>query len=539
MQKRRLHVWACACALLLAVLLTGCQAVQGLDIGQVLVHASAHLSNESQGTMQFEFVPAADSDWGDNNPLAELFKQVTVDVHSAKTEDLEHMSIDADLVYSKGKIPFQLVLDGDSYIINVQGAKKPIVIKMNGTSDDIDGAAAQMLTADLTKTLRSKYVELVPSIYKLFTDHVPNPATINVMQVTDQVHGETLVLDKLHAEVNGTELIGLLKGFLTSLLADEEGMKAFIGELYDALMPVFKEFMNTYNDQLEEGLSDYTANPALTEGMQLIQEYLDNKTLVVEFLYTTATHFLQKAVDQLDTVVADELTTKGFDALLSDRAYLKVDLYIDGNKMIRKQKFDMQIPLDETSGLSAIKVSSSMDMWNIGQDVKADTIDVSNGTLDIQGTASLNGYELLNNFDKQSDLYKLLKDDFHVGKKQFYLFIENEDSYDADYDASHPYVNEDQVSMVSARDIAERLGDQAEWDEATRSVSIHDEWTGTDVALTVGSRTALVNGEEVTLDSPAVIKNGTTFVPLRFIAEALGAQVEWNGEYQMVTVTRE
>ncbi|MCD1257886.1 copper amine oxidase N-terminal domain-containing protein [Paenibacillus athensensis] len=539
MQKRKFHTWACACALLLAVLLTGCQAVQGLDIGQVLVNASAHQSNETQGTMQIEFVPAEDSEWGAGNPLAELFKQITIDVHSAKTEDFDHMSMDADLVYSKGKIPFRLVLDGDDYIIDVKGSKKPIVVKTNRTPDDAANTAAQMLSAHLEETLRSKYAELVPATYKLFTDHAPNPATVSVTQVSEQIHGETLALDKLHAEVNGTELTDLLKGFLTSLLADKEGLKAFIGQMYDALMPVFKEFMDNNNKELQEDLSVYTANPSLAEGMQLIQAYMDNKTLVVEFLYTTLSHFLQKAVDQLDTALADGLAAKGYDALLSEQAYLKLDLFIDSSKLIRKETFDLQIPLDGAEGLSAIKMSGSMDIWNIGQAVKADSINTSNGTLDIDSVASLNGYELLNNFDKQSDLYKLLKDDLHVAKKEIYLFIEDDDSYSSEYDASHPYVNEDEVSMVAARDIAERMGGKAEWNEATRVVSIHDEWTDTDVELTIGSRTALVNGEEVMLDSPAVIKNGTTFVPLRFIAEALGASVEWNGEYRMVTITRD
>lgn len=48
-----------------------------------------------------------------------------------------------------------------------------------------------------------------------------------------------------------------------------------------------------------------------------------------------------------------------------------------------------------------------------------------------------------------------------------------------------------------------------------------------------------MNNEEVTLDSPAFIENDRTYTPLRFIAEKLGADVDWNGETQEVTITKQ
>ena len=46
-----------------------------------------------------------------------------------------------------------------------------------------------------------------------------------------------------------------------------------------------------------------------------------------------------------------------------------------------------------------------------------------------------------------------------------------------------------------------------------------------DLQLRIGSRTALVNGREVTLDVPATTMGGSTMVPLRFVGETLGADV--------------
>lgn len=48
-----------------------------------------------------------------------------------------------------------------------------------------------------------------------------------------------------------------------------------------------------------------------------------------------------------------------------------------------------------------------------------------------------------------------------------------------------------------------------------------------EIILIIGSDKAVVNGEEITLDSSAFEENGRTFVPVRFVFEALGADVEW------------
>ncbi|MDP3044988.1 MAG: stalk domain-containing protein, partial [Bacillota bacterium] len=56
------------------------------------------------------------------------------------------------------------------------------------------------------------------------------------------------------------------------------------------------------------------------------------------------------------------------------------------------------------------------------------------------------------------------------------------------------------------------------------------------VFLTPGQTTAEINGTPVDLDVPAVIEEGYTLVPLRFVAEALQAVVQWNGENRSILV---
>ncbi|HOI25755.1 MAG TPA: copper amine oxidase N-terminal domain-containing protein [Caldisericia bacterium] len=49
----------------------------------------------------------------------------------------------------------------------------------------------------------------------------------------------------------------------------------------------------------------------------------------------------------------------------------------------------------------------------------------------------------------------------------------------------------------------------------------------------------MVNGKSYTIDAPPVIVNGMTFVPVRFVAEILGAKVDYDAATRTVTITRD
>lgn len=90
-------------------------------------------------------------------------------------------------------------------------------------------------------------------------------------------------------------------------------------------------------------------------------------------------------------------------------------------------------------------------------------------------------------------------------------------------------------TMVPIRFVSEQLGAKVQWLEATQQVIIT--LASTEILLTIGSKLVLVNGEEVEIDSPAEIRGARTFVPLRFVSEILGAQVDWNDATKQVTIT--
>jgi uncharacterized repeat protein (TIGR02543 family) len=95
-------------------------------------------------------------------------------------------------------------------------------------------------------------------------------------------------------------------------------------------------------------------------------------------------------------------------------------------------------------------------------------------------------------------------------------------------------------TLVPIRAIIEALGGSAAWDAAAQTVTVI--LGDSTLSLRIGSSQAVVNGSAAPIDSanPAVvpiITNGRTMLPLRFVAESLGMDVEWDATTQMITLT--
>lgn len=90
-------------------------------------------------------------------------------------------------------------------------------------------------------------------------------------------------------------------------------------------------------------------------------------------------------------------------------------------------------------------------------------------------------------------------------------------------------------TMVPVRWVSEALGAQVSWDEAKLAVLVN---STPDQAAARGSQIQLiVDGIAVQPDVPPVIVEGRTLVPVRWVAEALGAQVDWDASARTVTIT--
>jgi len=90
-------------------------------------------------------------------------------------------------------------------------------------------------------------------------------------------------------------------------------------------------------------------------------------------------------------------------------------------------------------------------------------------------------------------------------------------------------------TLVPLRAIFEALGAEVDWNPETQTVIGTRE--NTVVILTIGSTTPTVNGQIVPIDVPAQLVDGRTLVPLRFVAESFGVEVNWDGSTRTVTIT--
>lgn len=85
---------------------------------------------------------------------------------------------------------------------------------------------------------------------------------------------------------------------------------------------------------------------------------------------------------------------------------------------------------------------------------------------------------------------------------------------------------------VPLRGVFERLGASVVY--ANRVINATG--NGHNVSLTIGSSTATVDGQSVGMDSPPFLVGSRTLVPLRFVAQALGATVNYNGSNRLVSI---
>jgi iron complex transport system substrate-binding protein len=90
-------------------------------------------------------------------------------------------------------------------------------------------------------------------------------------------------------------------------------------------------------------------------------------------------------------------------------------------------------------------------------------------------------------------------------------------------------------TLVPYSGIVGALGGKASWDAKTKTVSA--ERDGVKVKLTVGSKTAYIDGVKTELDTAPVIVDGKTFVPLRLVSEAFGKWVSFNKSTSTVAIS--
>ena len=93
-------------------------------------------------------------------------------------------------------------------------------------------------------------------------------------------------------------------------------------------------------------------------------------------------------------------------------------------------------------------------------------------------------------------------------------------------------------TMVPAREFFEQLGAEVSWDQSAKRVTIN--YNGERIILTINSRTVYIgsNSAIISASDPAPkIINDKTMIPVRFVAEEFGFNVEWKNDTRSVIIT--
>ena len=96
-----------------------------------------------------------------------------------------------------------------------------------------------------------------------------------------------------------------------------------------------------------------------------------------------------------------------------------------------------------------------------------------------------------------------------------------------------PYITNGHT-MVPIRSVIEGLGGTVGWDPDLNGARCT--LNGITIIMPIGSEYAYINGEPFKMTTPAIVKNGRTMIPIRFVAESLGYEVDYISDGAFVVI---
>lgn len=480
--KRRFAALGCSVALSFS-LIAGCASLDGVDLAKAVQNAGQVESYEGSGSLSLQ-VTAGEA--ADGYPDVAKLNNVTLELTHVKQQDKTHSSVVGVLKTGSGEIPLEASQTDKEWVIKAEGASKPLVLQNNLLGGAKEGAAASPIGLDFTAL---DWQKLLQNHLGSLLKYAPKPDSLTVADAKVTINGEDLSLKKVHAELKGSELAGLIAKTLSNVLADEE------------------------------------------QGTELIRSIVRDAGYDADNAYLFA--IIKGAVASIAQDPSQLAALPPFSSYLTDSYSLKLDLYVDGESQIRRLGFELGIKnLPETTGgASAITVTGLFDKWNINKPVTADQLSTEGAIKASEGGGFA---KYLMSLDKDSKAYQFLIRDLKANRKHIELPPVGSEVPKTEV---RPYLLGN-TTMVPVRLVTEQLDAQVEWNPDTYEVTVTDIWSGQKIVFKIGSKSILLNGAEETLEESAVLGGDTTYVPLRIIAETFGAKVGWNPDTYVVTIVR-
>ena len=100
---------------------------------------------------------------------------------------------------------------------------------------------------------------------------------------------------------------------------------------------------------------------------------------------------------------------------------------------------------------------------------------------------------------------------------------------------AQPFIDSNGRTQVPVRFVAEAMNAKVDWDNKAKRVEI--ERGAVKISMAIDIKELVVLGVKKEMDTAPVLLGSRTFVPLRYISEGLGASVEWEGATRTVRIT--
>lgn len=97
----------------------------------------------------------------------------------------------------------------------------------------------------------------------------------------------------------------------------------------------------------------------------------------------------------------------------------------------------------------------------------------------------------------------------------------------------------DYRTLVPIRGVFEKLGFEVNWDNTNRTAELYNKYSKEKIVIKANEESFLVNDEEIRPDVPQMIIDGSLYIPLRAVSEAIDADVVWDGEKEKIYITRD
>ena len=97
-----------------------------------------------------------------------------------------------------------------------------------------------------------------------------------------------------------------------------------------------------------------------------------------------------------------------------------------------------------------------------------------------------------------------------------------------------PFIDSGNRTQVPLRVVVESLGVEVEWNQETQTAVLEKDKV--QVQVPIGKPYIIKNGEKITNDTAAIIKDSRIYMPIRSVIEAFDSEVGWNSETQTVEI---